>query len=197
MTRAPEHLYPAAHEDCYAALEWVANHAAEIGGDPSRLAVAGDSAGGNLAAVVCLMAKDRGGPPIAFQVLIYPAVDRSFSQPSYQENVDAPVLTTRDVQYFWSTYLRGGDETGQPNLTPRRADDLSGLPPALIVTAEFDPLRDEAEQYGQRLNEANVKTETCRYDGMVHGFVWMPGALQRGVEAMDHIAGTLRQALDA
>ena len=192
---APEHPFPAAAEDAYAALSWVAEHAPEIGGDPTRIAVSGDSAGGNLSASVSMMARDRGGPPVAFQVLIYPAVDSSLSQPSYTENADAPILTRRDVEYFWGHYMSGGGDRTDPRVAPGLVDDLSGLPPAFVITAECDPLRDEGEDYGRRLNEAGVKTEVRRYDGMFHGFVWMPAAIDRGAEALDEIGAAVRSAL--
>jgi acetyl esterase len=194
---SPEHRFPAAIEDAYAVARWVVDHASDIGGDPARVAVAGDSAGGNLSTVVCLMAKDRGGPPIAFQVLIYPVVDSSMEQPSYAENAEGPILTVRDIQYFWDHYLPSEGDRTQTYASPLRAEDLSGLPPAMVITAEFDPLRDEGEEYGQRLAQAGVPTEVRRYHGMFHGFFWMPAAIDRGRDCMDDIAETLRKALSA
>jgi acetyl esterase len=191
---SPENGFPAAGEDAYAALKWVFDNASEIGVDPTRVAVSGDSAGANLSAVVSLMAKDRGGPPLAFQVLIYPVTDHTMEQASYQENAEGPILTVRDIHYFWTHYMPDGDRS-QPYASPLRATDLSGLPPALVITAEFDPLRDEGEEYGQRLAEAGVPTEVRRYDGMFHGFFWMPAAIDRGRECMDDVAERLRKAL--
>jgi acetyl esterase/lipase len=191
---SPEDRYPVAGEDAYAALTWVVDNGSEIGVDPTRVAVSGDSAGGNLSAVVCLMAKDRGGPPVAFQVLIYPVTDHTMDRPSHQENAEGPILTLRDMRYFWDQYMPTGDRS-VPYASPLRATDLSGLPPALVVTAEFDPLRDEGEAYAQRLSEAGVPTEVRRYDGMFHGFFWMPAAIDRGRDAMDDIAEALRKAL--
>lgn len=191
---SPESRYPAATEDAYAALKWVVDNAAEIGADPTKVAVSGDSAGGNLSTVACLMAKDRGGPPVAFQVLIYPVTDHAMDRPSHKENAEGPILTKRDMHYFWDHYMPSGDRS-EPYASPLRATDLSGLPPALVVTAEFDPLRDEGEEYGQRLTEAGVPTEVRRYDGMFHGFFWMPAAIDRGRDCMDDIAEALRKAL--
>ena len=168
---APEHPFPAAVEDAYAATTWAHAHAAELGGDPTRLAVAGDSAGGNLAAAVPLMARDRGGPPIIFQVLVYPALERSFDTASYRDNAEGYFLTTLQMRWYWEQYLGDDDDAAaHPYAAPLRAASLQGLPPAYIVTAEYDPLRDDGEAYGRRLEEAGVPADVRRYDGMFHGF---------------------------
>lgn len=192
---APEHPFPAAPDDAWAAVQWVSDHALELGADPAKIAVAGDSAGGNLAAVMCLMAKDQGGPPLAFQLLVYPAVEHSFDRVSYRENGEGYLLTGADMHYFWDHYFSAGGDRLQPYASPLRAPDHSGLPPAFIVTAEYDPLRDEGEEYGRCLSEAGVPAEVRRYDGMIHGFFWLPAAIQRGGQAMTDAAEALRKAL--
>ena len=191
---APEHQFPTAPEDCYAAVCWVAENAASLNGDPRRIAVGGDSAGGNLAAVVALMARDRGGPPLVFQLLIYPATNHDFTTASYLENAEGYSLTTADSRWFWSQYLRHEDDARNPYASPLRAPDLSGLPPALVITAEYDPLRDEGEAYAARLREAGLAAETKRYDGMIHGFFQMGGVLAQGKQALEDAAQALRVA---
>jgi len=190
----PEHKFPAAPEDCYAATRWTAEHAAELGGDPTRLAVGGDSAGGNLAAVVARVARERGGPPLAFQLLIYPATDLRMQSPSIDENADGYFLTRDEMTWFRGHYLRDEADLTDPLASPLLAPDLRGLPPALVVTAEFDPLRDEGEAYGRRLREAGVPTTISRYDGMVHGFVGMTAFLDKGRQAVEECARALRAA---
>ena len=167
--RAPEHPFPAAVDDCEAVTAWVAGQAAALGADPTRLAVAGDSAGGNLAAVVARRARDADGPPIAFQLLIYPATDMTRSLPSHIENGSGYLLDTDTMAWFTGHYL-GDRDPRQPDASPLFVEDLSGLPPALVVTAEFDPLRDEGEAYADRMREAGVLVTVSRYDGMFHGF---------------------------
>jgi acetyl esterase len=192
---APEHKFPAAAEDCYAATVWAAKHAAEFGGDASRLAVAGDSAGGNLAAVVALMARDRGGPRIAFQLLVYPVTDYSFDRPSYSENAEGYLLSRDAMRWFWNHYLSDESEGLHPHASPLRAESLAGLPAALVLTAEFDPLRDEGEEYAALLRAAGVAAESVRYDGLIHGFFSFFQVIDRGGEAMRHAGGTLRSTL--
>ena len=177
---APEHRYPAAFDDSYAATVWVAEHAAELGGDAARLCVAGDSAGGNLAAAVSLAARDRKGPAIAAQLLAYPVVDFDFSTPSYDENKEGYLLTRGAMQWFWAHYLGAMELGPDPFICPARATGLSGLPPAYVATCEFDPLRDEGEAYAQRLTDAGVPVVAKRFDGMVHGFLWTLGATPVG-----------------
>lgn len=193
---APEHRYPAAAEDCYAATQWCAAHAAELGAAGDRLAVAGDSAGGNLAAVVAQMARDRGGPRLRFQLLVYPATDATFETPSYRDNAEGYLLTTADMHWFWDHYLGDAPQRGrEAYASPLRAASLAGLPPALIITAEFDPLRDEGEAYGQALEEAGVAARVSRYDGMIHGFFGMGQMIPRAQDAVREACGHLRMAL--
>jgi acetyl esterase len=173
---APEHRFPAPAEDSYAAMVWAAEHAAELGADASRHAVAGDSAGGNLAAVVALMARDRNGPALRFQLLVYPVTDVSPGRDrhgSQTDNATGYFLTTSGMDWFRGQYLPEGEDGSHPYASPFMADDLSNLPPAFVVTAEFDPLRDEGEAYGAKLAAAGVPVEVLRADGMFHGFFGM------------------------
>jgi acetyl esterase len=191
---APEHRYPAAFDDSYAATVWVGAHAAEIGGDPARLAVAGDSAGGNLAAAVALAARDRGGPELAAQLLIYPVTDFNFGTASYQENREGYLLTKGSMQWFWAHYLGAQDLDKDPYACPLRADSLVGLPPAYVATSEYDPLRDEGEAYARRLEEAGVAVTAKRFDGLLHGFFWMLAAVPSAAGVLDDMVGVLRKA---
>ena len=191
---SPESPFPEPLDDCVAALRWVVDNAGDLGVDPARVAVAGDSAGGNLAAAVAIRARDEGGPALAFQLLLYPVVDHSFSQPSYVENAEGYFLTADAMRWFSAHYLGGADPT-DPLAAPLHAPDLSGLPPALVLTGEYDPLRDEGEAYGARLQEAGVPTTVERHDGMVHGFVSMFALIERGATALDRSAAALRDAL--
>ena len=191
---SPEAPFPAPLDDCLAATRWVADHAEELGVDPTRLAVAGDSAGGNLAAAVALRARDEGGPAIAFQLLLYPVTDHSFSQGSYTENASGYFLTAEAMRWFSGHYL-GSTPPDHPLAAPLHAPDVSGLPPALVVTAEYDPLRDEGEAYGARLAAAGVATDVRRHDGMVHGFVSLFGVLDGGAEGLEQCVAALRAAL--
>jgi acetyl esterase len=188
---APEHRFPAAVDDAYAAALWSAQHAAEIGADASRIAVGGDSAGGNLAAVVALMARDRGTPALVYQLLIYPVTNHSFDTESYRSINEG--LTQNTMAWYWEQYLRSPDDGKNPYASPLQADDLSNLPPAMVITAEYDPLRDEGEAYADRLQAAGVKVKKKRYDGMIHGFVGMAGALDQGKTALAEAAAELRQ----
>jgi acetyl esterase len=193
---APEHRFPAAPEDCYAATAWVAQQAATFNGDASRVAVGGDSAGGNLAAVVSLMARDRGGPSLAFQLLIYPATDLRMQSLSIEENGEGYYLTKRDMVWFRRHYLTSEQDMTNPLASPLLAPDLRGLPPALVITAEFDPLRDEGEAYGQRLAEAGVPTIISRYHGMIHSFVRMAPILDQGKRAIGESCRALQAAFE-
>jgi acetyl esterase len=194
---APEHRYPAAAEDCYAATQWARANAAELGADAGRLAVGGDSAGGNLAAVVAQMARDRHGPPILFQLLIYPATDATnFERASYRDNATGYLLTTDDMRWFWDHYLGAGRAAaGEAYASPLRATSLAGLPPALVLTAEFDPLRDEGEAYARALEDAGVPARLTRYDGMIHGFFGMGALIDQANAAVQNACGTLHLAL--
>lgn len=189
---APDARFPAAAEDAYAAACWAADNAADLGGDPSRLAVAGDSAGGNLAAATALMARDRGGPALAFQLLVYPVLDHRRDTPSYRENAQGFFLTGDHMRWFWEQYLGPGGDGGHPYASPLLADDLAGLPPAHIVTAECDPLRDEGEAYCRRLRAAGVAADLRRYDGMFHGFFGMGDLLDGARRAQGAAFAALR-----
>lgn len=194
---APEHAFPAAPEDCYAATRWAAQHAGEINGVPERLAVAGDSAGGGLAAVVAQMARDRGGPLLIFQLLVYPITDLRMQSASYEENANAPMLTRDDMVWFRTHYIRNDEDITNPMASPLLAQDLSGLPPALIVTAGYDPLRDEGEQYGKRLREAGTPVTVRGYGDLAHGFLGLDLIVDRASEARAETITALRAALSA
>jgi acetyl esterase len=192
---APEHVYPAAFDDCYAATEWVAEHAGELGGNPAQVAVGGDSAGGNLAAAVALAARDRNGPPLVAQLLIYPVTNFDFTTASYTENGEGYLLTRGSMEWFWAHYLGAQDLGKDPYACPARADDLVGVPPAYVATAEFDPLRDEGEAYASNLRSAGVAVTAKRYDGMLHGFAWTLAATPSGAVMLDDLAAALRSAI--
>ncbi len=168
---APENPYPAAVEDAYDALVWIVEHADRLELDAGRLAVGGDSAGGTLTAALTLMARDRGGPGIAYQYMVFPALDTNFDSGSYLTNTDDPYLSRDNMAYYWDAYLDGRLDTADPYAVPMRATDLSGLPPAYVLTAESDPLRDEGERYGERLAQAGVTTTVRRAPGTIHGFL--------------------------
>lgn len=193
---APEHAYPIPLDDAYTAATWVAKHAADLGGDGERVAVMGDSAGGNLAAAVALRARESGGPSLRAQVLVYPALDPSCATASHRENGEGYVLDERSLQWFWAQYLGTSGNEKDALAAPACADDLHGLPPATIVTAEFDPLRDEGEAYGARLREAGVGVTVRRFDGMIHGFLGMPAMFDEADAAIDVAATALHEAFD-
>lgn len=192
---APEHPFPAAAEDAHAAIVWLAEHAAEIGGDPARLAVCGDSAGGNLAAVAALMARDRCGPTIALQVLIYPITDFDLNTESYRLFAEGFHLTRSDMAWYWDQYAPDVNDRPLPYASPLRAEDLSGLPPALVVTAGYDVLRDEGESYARRLRESDTPVKLSRYEGMIHGFLRRYPFFDQGRIAIEEIGAELRRAL--
>ena len=192
---APEHKFPAAVDDCYAATAWAVARAAALGADPARVAVGGDSAGGTLSAVVAQLARDRKGPPLRFQLLVYPATDARYDTPSYRENATGYFLEQEDMRWFYDHYLRSDADRADPRASPLRAADLRGLPPALMITAEFDPLRDEGEAYADRLREAGVPVTLTRYGGMIHGFFGMWPLLDQGKQAVAEAATALRAAL--
>jgi acetyl esterase len=196
---APEHRAPAAADDSYAATEWVAAHAAELDIDPARLVVAGDSAGGNLAAVVALMARDRGGPPIAFQLLVYPVIDSSHTRnerPSRSENAVGYFLTLSQMEWYRRQYLADDAAGSEPYVSPHLAESHAGLPPTCIVTAEMDLLRDEGEAYGTVLQAAGVTVTVHRAPGMFHGFFNMDAALTGAADAQAVAFAAMRSALD-
>jgi acetyl esterase len=190
---APETKFPGPAEDCYAAVADLHARADGWGADPDQLVVAGDSAGGNLAAAVCLMSRDRGGPPIASQLLIYPITAPAAGSPfaSYNENAEGYLLTRDSMLFYWDHYLSDTRDAANPYAAPLRAENLSGLPPALVITVEYDPLRDEGEAYACRLHEAGVEVNAVRYDGFIHGFFWMPGILDAFQYAVDDIVRDL------
>ena len=191
---APEHRWPAAVEDAYAATEWASRNAAALGGAQHRLAVAGDSAGGNLAAVVALGARDRGGPAIAFQLLVYPVLDAAADTGSWGEFAEGFYLTAAGMRWYWDHYL-GGADGGAPDASPSRAAFVGGLPPALVIGAEYDILRDEGEAYAARLHEAGVAATASRYAGVVHGFFRWRAVTGAADAALQEAAAALRSAL--
>ena len=191
---APEHPFPAAPEDCYAATRWLAEHAGSLGGDKGRIAVGGDSAGGNLAAVVALMARDRGGPKLAFQLLVYPATDTDFETRSYRENSEGYFLTRADMVWFWNHYAPRDEDRRNPYAAPLRAASLRGLPPALVITAEFDPLCDDGNAYAARLREDGVPVRLSQQDGLIHGFFQMGAVIDRGRASVDEASRALKDA---
>lgn len=184
---APEHKFPVPAEDAYQAVRWVAGNNVRLGGDGRPMAVGGTSAGANLAAVVALMARDRGGPSIACQALSVPVTDCSFDTESYLENGEDYILTRAEMQCFWEYYLNTADEGAHPYASPLQAPDLSGLPPALIQTAQYDPLRDEGRAYADRLSVAGVPVVYRCYEGMIH--------MVLGPQATDDLASYLREHL--
>lgn len=192
---APEHRFPAAPEDCYAATKCTFDNAKSINIDPNRIAVGGDSAGGNLAAVVAQMAHDRGGPKIAFQLLIYPATDCLNESASQREFMrDGYILSRADMDWFYGHYLNAQDKTS-PYACPGVAKNLAGLPPAFIITAEIDPLRDEGEAYGQLLRNAGVNVKVKRYDGVCHGFLSFASMVDAGKRGIADCCEELRAAI--
>ena len=191
---APEHPFPIPLDDCHAALAWVVAHAGELGVDGTRVAVAGDSAGGNLSAAVALRSRIEG-PELRAQVLIYPVIDPACDTKSMVENATGYMLTADSMREMWDFYLSGGADRNDAFFAVGRAADLSGLPPALILTAEFDPLRDEGEHYASLLDGADVDTKLVRYDGMIHGFLPMREIVPAANEAMAETAAFLRSRL--
>lgn len=191
---APEHKFPAAVDDSWAALEWGVANAASLGGDGARIAVGGDSAGGNLSAVLAQMAKARGGPPLRLQLLVYPVTDHRFDTASYTENGEGYFLTTDMMRWFSGHYLRSGADADDALASPLRAKSVEGLAPALLITAGYDPLRDEGEAYGARLKAAGVPISQTRYPGMFHGFFTMTGQIDQQAVAMKEATQALRAA---
>ena len=189
---APEAKFPGPAEDCYTATQWASENAAALNADASRLAVGGDSAGGNLAAAVSLMARDRGGLDVGFQLLVYPVTDRNYNTGSYVDNADGYQLSRDGMIWYWDLYLESDADASNPYAAPLQAGDLSGLPPALVITAEYDPLRDEGEAFARALEAAGVPTACTRYDGMIHGFFGMAAAMDKGRQAVDQASSLLR-----
>ena len=192
---APEHKFPNGLNDCLAATRWAAANAVELGVDPSLIMVAGDSAGGNMAAVTALRVRDEGGPALCGQMLLYPVTDyHTPGTPSYTENADGYGLTRDTMEWFWDHYLTNPAEAENPYASPLRARDLTRLPPAYVISAEFDPLRDEAELYGMQLRAAGVPTEIIRRPGMNHGFLFWVGVVAGADAAMTETCAWARQA---
>jgi acetyl esterase len=194
---APEHRYPAAVDDSYAATLWVSEHAAELNADAKRIAVAGESAGANLATVVTHLARDRKGPALKFQLLAYPVTDANLDTASYRANGEGYLLTRAGMEWFWNHYCPDPAQRTDPLASPLRAGNLAGLPAALILTAEFDPLRDEGEAYAAKLAAAGVAVECIRFDGLIHDFFAMNRQLSAVKPAVDKAVTALRNALRA
>lgn len=190
----PEHKFPAAVEDCVAATEWVADNAATLGVDPARIAVGGDSAGGNLAAVVSLVARDRGRPRLSYQLLIYPATDAGMSHPSVTRFAEGYLLTRSTMRWFYEQYLRGPEDVADWRVSPLRALDAAGVAPAYVLTAGYDPLCDEGDEYARRLGAAGVPVRHRRFEGQIHGFVGNGKVIRAAAAALDEAAAALRAA---
>lgn len=192
---APEHRYPAAADDCFEATVWAAANGASLGLHPSRLAVAGDSAGGNLAAAVAIMARDAGGPALAHQLLIYPVTDANFATRSYADNGGGNYfLSTAAMRFYWDAYLGGRSPDDSPLAAVLRHSDLAGLPPATVITAEYDPLRDEGEAYARALVKAGVPVDSPMAPGMIHGFFSMFEMIPAAQGWIDHGGTNLARA---
>ncbi|MBF8733675.1 alpha/beta hydrolase [Pseudomonas guariconensis] len=192
---APEARFPAAPEDCYAATRWLAEHAAELGVDASRLALAGDSAGGNLAIAVSRLARERQGPAIRHQCLFYPVTDAARDSASYRDFAEGYLLSRAMMGWFWAQYLEHPEQGADPLASPLRDDDLQGLPATTLLTAEHDPLRDEGEAFAERLQAAGVAVRVQRCDGMVHGFISMAPFVEAAARALQGAAADIRRAL--
>jgi acetyl esterase len=194
---APEHKFPAAVDDAYAATQWVELNADRIKGDPDRIAVGGDSAGGNLSAVVSLMARDKGGPSLIYQLLIYPVTDlSSFDTDSHRQHGEGYILTKDGMEYYRDHYVEHEKELQNPYVSPLLAQEMKGLPPALVITAQFDVLTDEAEAYANRLKEAGVQVKYICFDGMIHAFFSLPTVIDRAKDAIDEASAALRSAFE-
>jgi acetyl esterase len=194
---APEYKFPAAVEDCEAALKWVWLHAAEFGADPQAIAVGGDSAGANLATVVAILARDAGHPRIAYQLLIYPCVAPEPETPSHHKFAEGYVLSRNTITWFFKHYQRSRADSNDFRFAPLAADDLANLPPALVLVAGYDPLRDEGVDYAKRLIEAGNHVRLVNYEGMIHGFILMGGAVDAAKHAVAESAQALREAFAA
>ncbi len=193
---APEHPFPEPLRDAVAAIEWADRHAESVGGDPDRLAVAGTSAGGNLAAAASLHAREFDGPTIDAQVLLYPITGRVRSTGSYERNADGPLLTRGDMRWFFEQYCRDPVDSHNPFVSLLDASDLSALPPAVVVTAGFDPLRDDGTQYADRLETAGVPVTHLDYPTMVHGFLSLTGEVEAAADAFDDVVQAFRKAIE-
>ncbi len=192
---APETPFPGPLQDCYVATRWVAHNAEELGIDPQCIAVGGDSAGGNLAAAVALLARNEAWPTIRFQLLIYPVTDARFDTASYRDNASGYLLTRDSMMWFWDHYVPNIEDRAQALVSPLRADSHTGLPAALVLTAEYDPLRDEGEAYANALESAGVPVQHTRYSGLIHGFFGMYETVPASRPAIREATVALREAL--
>lgn len=191
---SPETKFPGPAEDCYSVTRWLAEHSDELGFDRGQLGICGDSSGGNLAAAVTLMARDRGGPHISYQLLIYPVTAPEHESPhqSYVDNGEGYMTTRGDMRWFWEHYVTSVEQARDPYASPLLADDLAGLPPGMVITAEFDPLRDEGIAYAERLQNAGVDIELKVFSGAIHGFFWMNGVMDTGHELLEDLANFIK-----
>lgn len=190
---APEHKFPAATDDSFAALKWVAENIHRYGGDTTRIAVMGDSAGGNLATVAAIRARDEGGPTLCAQVLIYPVIDPTAKLPSRTEFKEGYLITAAGLDWFWQQYLASPSDAENPLASPSKAASLAGLPSTLILSTEYEVARDEGEAYGKQLADAGVVTKVIRFDGLIHGVYWMSGVIPRSRELHDAIVAFLNK----
>ncbi len=191
---APENPFPAAVDDSFAALEWVAGHADDLGADPAKLAVGGDSAGGNLAAVCSILARDAGSPDLAFQLLIYPVTGNALDTASHRDCAEGYLLTRRSIEWFWDNYCPDRSQRLDFRFAPLNAKDFQGLPDALVIVAGYDPLRDEGIAYAERLEAAGNRVELTNYQGMIHAFVSLGGVIDAAAQAIVQSARALRRA---
>jgi acetyl esterase len=191
---APEHPFPAPLDDCWLALCWTAKNAASFGGDSSRLAVGGDSAGGNLSAVLAIQARDAGGPELALQVLVYPVTDTDLTTASYRENGEGFLLDEKQMRWFLTCYLGSDGDPGDWRISPLQCRNVENVAPALVITGEYDPLRDEGEAYALKLAAAGVDVQKHRYDGMIHAFFGLSAAFDASKDAMQRVGIAVRRA---
>lgn len=191
---APEAKFPAGPEDCYAATLWVENEAESLGIDPARIAIAGDSAGANLAAAVTLMIRDMGGPTLVHQLLIYPVTEFRFDTESYEQNAEGYFLSRDMMRWFWHHYLENEEDGKNPLASPLLAESLAGLPSATVLTAQYDPLRDEGRAFAEALKKAGVETQYTNYPGVFHGFFGMSSQIPRAFQAVEESCAALRAA---
>lgn len=192
---APEHKFPAPFDDCYAVFEWFTKNGASVGVDSTKLAVGGDSAGGNLAAAVALKARDNNVSGLKLQLLVYPVTDHSYGTVSYKDNGDGYLLTKNMMTWFWDHYLASPEDGKNPYVSPLQAKDVKGVAPAVVYTAEFDPLRDEGEAYSTRLKDAGLLLHSKRYDGQIHAFFQMGGVFPAASDAYADAANHMKKAL--
>ena len=193
--KAPEHKFPTPFNDAYFSTQWVFDNAQRLGIDNGRIGVGGDSAGGNLAAAVALRARDEQGPQLAFQLLIYPTVDSDSTRPSMHENATGYMLSSAACVWAWNQYIENPEDRKNPYAAPINAAHFSDLPPAIVLTAEYDPLRDEAEEYAELLSKAGTKVVTRRYEGMIHGFFWTAGVIDGSRKMIKDIGEDIRVLL--